>query len=137
MIDFLSCPPFLLSSLLPVHPPLRCGGASIGQCDNSSSPASAYDGLAPHAQITMFDVDSNGDWLDVPSLYNIALPPAYKAGEQLDMTHHSLAQTHTHRAEVSRRKCLSWLCFSLPLMSFALAPSLFIPTSSHLLSSPC
>ena len=36
-----------------------------------------------NAQITMFDVDANGDWLDVPSLYHIALPPAYEAGARV------------------------------------------------------
>ena len=60
-----------------------CGGASVGKCDNSSSQASAYNGLAKEAQITMFDVDNAGDWLDVPSLYNIALPPAYAAGARI------------------------------------------------------
>lgn len=35
----------------------------------------------------MFDVDVNGgDWLDIPSLYHISLPPAYNAGEKQDIS---------------------------------------------------
>jgi hypothetical protein len=61
-----------------------CGGAVVGKCINSTSTANAYNGLAYNSQITMFDVSvNNGDWLDVPSLYDISLPPAYKAGARV------------------------------------------------------
>jgi len=60
-----------------------CGGASVGRCFNSTSPARQYNGLASNAKITMFDVDANGNWLDVPSLYDISLPPAYSAGARV------------------------------------------------------
>eukprot|EP01041_Mallomonas_annulata_P005578 gene5578-11237_t len=71
------------------HPDIRydhgtwCAGAVAGKCLDSDDPArSAYNGLAPAAKTTMFDVEYKVDanWLDVPSLYNIALPPAYSAG---------------------------------------------------------
>lgn len=59
-----------------------CGGAVVGNCINAD--ASEYNGLAYNSQITMFDVAVNdGDWLDVPSLYDISLPPAYKAGARV------------------------------------------------------
>lgn len=59
-----------------------CGGAVVGNCINGV--ASEYNGLAYNSQITMFDVSVNGgDWLDVPSLYDISLPPAYKAGARV------------------------------------------------------
>ena len=58
-----------------------CGGAAVGKCLNTSSPASAYNGLAHEAKITVFDVDDNDNWLVVPSLYDISLPPAYDAGK--------------------------------------------------------
>jgi hypothetical protein len=57
-----------------------CAGASIGQCISASSPASEYNGLAYNSKITIFDVNEGSDWLDVPNLYDISLPPAYKAG---------------------------------------------------------
>eukprot|EP00602_Paraphysomonas_sp_CaronLab_P006942 CAMPEP_0185025224 /NCGR_PEP_ID=MMETSP1103-20130426/8265_1 /TAXON_ID=36769 /ORGANISM="Paraphysomonas bandaiensis, Strain Caron Lab Isolate" /LENGTH=1079 /DNA_ID=CAMNT_0027558375 /DNA_START=206 /DNA_END=3445 /DNA_ORIENTATION=- len=61
-----------------------CGGASVGKCnDTDNAAASAYNGLASNAQITMFDVDANDNFLNVPSLYNIALPPAYSAGARV------------------------------------------------------
>ncbi|CAE7438589.1 tagC, partial [Symbiodinium microadriaticum] len=62
-----------------------CGGSSVGRCIDSQANvnSSSYNGLAPNAQITMFDVDNNGSFYNVPSLYNIALPPAYEAGARV------------------------------------------------------
>lgn len=62
-----------------------CGGASVGKCIyDDDQKANTYNGLAYNSKITMFDVAvNNGDWLDVPSLYNIALPPAYGAGARV------------------------------------------------------
>lgn len=60
-----------------------CGGASIGDCiDVNLFPmASHYNGLAPKAKLTMFDVKTRGEaTMNVPSLSKIALPPAYLAG---------------------------------------------------------
>lgn len=65
-----------------------CGGASVGKCINASSLASAYNGLASDAKIAVFDVDAGGNWLDVPSLYDISLPPAYSAGTNITTTPH-------------------------------------------------
>jgi hypothetical protein len=42
--------------------------------------ANEYNGIAYNGKITMFDIDINDNFLNVPSLYNIALPPAYGAG---------------------------------------------------------
>ena len=57
----------------------------MGKCINITSNASAYNGVAYNAQITMFDVDISDteNYLNVPSLYNIALPPAYSAGARV------------------------------------------------------
>lgn len=59
-----------------------CSGASIGRCINTTSGANVYNGIAHAAQITMFDVDSGTNY-SVPALYDIALPPAYKAGARI------------------------------------------------------
>ena len=56
-------------------------GASTGQCINVTSNASAYNGVAPSAKITMFDVSVTATAaFYVPPLYSIALPPSYSAG---------------------------------------------------------
>jgi hypothetical protein len=57
----------------------------MGQCMNTSSGASAYNGVAPNAKMTMFDIDiaAEDNFLNVPSLYDIALPPAYSAGARV------------------------------------------------------
>lgn len=62
-----------------------CSGSAIGQCLNTSSGASAYNGVAPNAKMTMFDIDiaAEDNFLNVPSLYDIALPPAYGAGARV------------------------------------------------------
>ena len=62
-----------------------CGGASVGRCIASQANvnSSSYNGLAFNAQITMFDVDNNGSFYNVPSLFDIALPPAYEAGARV------------------------------------------------------
>jgi hypothetical protein len=61
-----------------------CGGASVGRCINATSGANVYNGVAYDAQMTMFDVDRNSDGsFAVPALYDIALPPAYKAGARI------------------------------------------------------
>jgi hypothetical protein len=62
-----------------------CAGASLGNCINDTSAANAYNGIAYNAKITMFDVDisSTENYLNVPSLHNVALPPAYAAGARV------------------------------------------------------
>ncbi len=60
-----------------------CGGSAIGRCNTSNPVANAYNGIAYNGQITMFDIDENDNFLNVPSLYNIALPPAYGAGARV------------------------------------------------------
>jgi hypothetical protein len=59
-----------------------CGGSAVGRCNTSNTLANEYNGIAYNGQITMFDVDidTTMNFLNVPSLYNIALPPAYGAG---------------------------------------------------------
>jgi hypothetical protein len=57
-----------------------CGGSAIGRCNTSNTLANEYNGIAYNGQITMFDIDISDNFLNVPSLYNIALPPAYGAG---------------------------------------------------------
>jgi hypothetical protein len=57
-----------------------CGGSAIGRCNTSNTLANEYNGIAYNGQITMFDIDIADNFLNVPSLYNIALPPAYGAG---------------------------------------------------------
>lgn len=45
--------------------------------------------MAYNAKITMFDVDiaSTENYLNVPSLHNVALPPAYAAGARVGVCH--------------------------------------------------
>lgn len=62
-----------------------CSGSALGQCINQSTGAKQYDGVAPNAKMTMFDIDiaATDNFLNVPSLYDIALPPAYSAGARV------------------------------------------------------
>lgn len=62
-----------------------CSGSTAGRCINATSSANAYNGIAPDAKVTMFDVDvaATDSFLNVPSLYDIALPPAYSAGARV------------------------------------------------------
>lgn len=62
-----------------------CAGSSIGKCiegEKKFRGAEAYNGLAPEAKFTMFDVQSH-DKMFVPALYDIVLPPAYNAGARV------------------------------------------------------
>eukprot|EP00602_Paraphysomonas_sp_CaronLab_P004391 CAMPEP_0185032648 /NCGR_PEP_ID=MMETSP1103-20130426/20895_1 /TAXON_ID=36769 /ORGANISM="Paraphysomonas bandaiensis, Strain Caron Lab Isolate" /LENGTH=1029 /DNA_ID=CAMNT_0027568623 /DNA_START=299 /DNA_END=3388 /DNA_ORIENTATION=+ len=61
-----------------------CSGASVGKCINPKKHPRApeYNGLSTGAKLTMFDVQSNNKMF-VPSLYHIALPPAYAAGARV------------------------------------------------------
>lgn len=45
--------------------------------------ANTYNGLAYNGKITVFDIDENDNFLNVPSLYTISLPPAYNAGARV------------------------------------------------------
>jgi hypothetical protein len=60
-------------------------GSTAGQCIDTQSPAAAYDGVAPGAKVTMFDIDVaiDSNFVNVPSLYDICLPPAYSAGARI------------------------------------------------------
>jgi hypothetical protein len=60
--------------------------------------ANEYNGIAYNGKITMFDIDINDNFLNVPSLYNIALPPAYGAGPTLILLPPlpSLSWCHSH-----------------------------------------
>lgn len=62
-----------------------CAGASLGNCINSSSSATAYNGIASKAKISIFDVDFSAteNYLNVPSLYEVALPIAYNVGARV------------------------------------------------------
>lgn len=68
------------------HPDVRydhgtwCAGAAAGACLDKTPTRVRFNGLAPAAKVAMFDVEYKHDanWLDVPSLYDIALPPSYE-----------------------------------------------------------
>lgn len=65
-----------------------CAGAALGDILNAKNSSHAqYNGVAPAAKLAMFDVDHNhindGNWLNVPSLYDVALPPSYNIGARV------------------------------------------------------
>ena len=60
-----------------------CGGSAIGRCNMSNPLANTYNGVAYNGKITVFDIDENDNFLNVPSLYDISLPPAYNAGARV------------------------------------------------------
>ena len=60
-----------------------CAGSSLGRCNLTATSASGYDGLAQNAKLAVFDVDAQDNFLNVPDLYNIGLPPAYSAGAKI------------------------------------------------------
>lgn len=60
-----------------------CAGSSLGKCNLTGTEATEYDGLAHNAKLAVFDVDAQDNFLNVPDLYNIALPPAYSAGAKV------------------------------------------------------
>lgn len=60
-----------------------CGGAVVGNCYDEDAHGETFNGVAYNAKMTMFDVDNKGDFVDVPSLYHISLPPSYEAGARV------------------------------------------------------
>mmetsp|Transcript_24134 Transcript_24134/g.40995 ORF Transcript_24134/g.40995 Transcript_24134/m.40995 type:complete len:1132 (-) Transcript_24134:1892-5287(-) len=60
-----------------------CAGSALGKCNFTGTVATEYDGLAHNAKLAVFDVDAQDNFLNVPDLYNIALPPAYSAGAKV------------------------------------------------------
>lgn len=62
-----------------------CTGSTAGKCINAASSGNEYNGVAPGAKVTMFDVDvaETDNFVNVPSLYDICLPPAYSAGARI------------------------------------------------------
>ena len=61
-----------------------CSGSAVGKCidKHKYKYADKYNGLAHNAKLTMFDVEIDNQMF-VPSLYHIALPPAYAAGARV------------------------------------------------------
>jgi hypothetical protein len=62
-----------------------CAASSVGKCIDAGSAANDYNGVAPGAKMTMFDVDVavTDNFVNVPSLYDVCLPPAYGAGARI------------------------------------------------------